>query len=86
MKEVLPNPTLEASHIQGTVSTGFIVKTRDGAPARLAIIDEHGNVIEAGKNVAQAAWRLCVEVQENFWEGKGHLLVHTAPTGQPLQK
>ncbi|WP_312374933.1 hypothetical protein [Pseudomonas oryzihabitans] len=86
MKEALPNPTLEAGHIQGTVSTGFVVKTRDGAPARLAIIDEHGNVIEAGKNVEQAAWRLCVEVQENFWEGKGHLVVHTEAPGKLIER
>ncbi|KTT47698.1 hypothetical protein SB11R_18880 [Pseudomonas oryzihabitans] len=81
MKESLPNPTLEAGYIQATVSTGFIVKTRDGAPARLAIIDESGKVIEAGKAVEQAAWCVCVEVQENFWEGQGHLVVHTSPPG-----
>lgn len=86
MKEVLPNPPLEACQIQATVSTGFVVKTREGAPARLAIIDEHGNVIEAGKNVEQAAWRLCVEVQENFWEGKGHLVVHTEAPGMKIER
>ena len=81
MKESLPNPTLEASYIQATVSTGFIVKTRDGAPARLAIIDESGKVIEAGKVVEQAAWYVCVETQWNFWEGQGHIVVHTEPPG-----
>lgn len=81
MKELLPNPTLEAGYIQATVSTGFIVKTRDGAPARLAIIDESGNVIEAGKAVEQAAWYVCVSTQWNFWEGQGHIVVHTQPPG-----
>lgn len=57
MKEVLPNPTLEACQIQATVSNGFVVKTREGAPARLALIDEHGNVIEAAKTSAAVSAR-----------------------------
>ena len=66
MKDALPNPQLQASRISATVSTGFTATTADGKPARLAIIDEQGNVIEAGADVAWAAWRVCVEVQDNF--------------------
>lgn len=86
MKEVLPNPTLEACRIQATVSTGFTIKTRDGAPARLAVIDESGTVIEAGKAVEQAAWYVCVAVQENFWEGQGHIVVQTEAPGLKRKK
>lgn len=84
MKDALPNPQLQASRISATVSTGFTATTADGKPARLAIIDEQGNVIEAGADVAWAAWRICVEAQENFWEGIGHLEVHTSPPGDPV--
>ncbi len=83
MKDSIPNPPLLASRISATVSTGFNVTTADGRPARLAVVDDAGNVIEAGQDLAWAAWRVCVEVQENFWEGMGHLVVHTSPPGDP---
>lgn len=83
MKNSIPNPQLQAARISATVSTGFNVTTANGKPARLAVVDEGGNIIEAGPDVAWAAWRVCVEVQENFWEGMGHLVVHTSPPGDP---
>lgn len=86
MKKSVPKPQLQASRLTATVSTGFNAKTIDGKPARLAIVDEQGNVLEAGPDVAWAAWRVCVEVQENFWEGQGHLVVHAGPPGAPARK
>lgn len=83
MKESVPNPQLQSARISATVSTGFNATTADGKPARLAIVDEAGNVIEAGPEVAWAAWRVCIEVQENYWEGMGHLVVHSSPPGDP---
>jgi len=81
MKIAIPNPTLEGAKLSATVSTGFSVHTKSGTRARMAIIDDQGNVLAAGEEVAWAAWRVCVEVQENFWEGQGHLVVHTTPPG-----
>lgn len=83
MKDSVPNPELQAARISATVSTGFNCTTVDGTPARLAIVDDAGNVIEAGADVAWAAWRVCIEVQENYWEGMGHLVVHSSPPGDP---
>ena len=83
MKDSVPNPQLQAAHISATVSEGFTATTADGKPARLAIIDEAGNVIDAGPDVAWAAWKVCIEVQENYWEGMGHLVVHSSPPGDP---
>lgn len=83
MKDSVPNPQLQASRISATISTGFNVTTADGKPARLAIVDEEGNVIEAGTAVAWAAWKVCIEAQENYWEGMGHLVVHSSPPGDP---
>lgn len=73
--------TLERGTISANVSTGFQVKTADGRPARLAIIDDDGNVIEAGEAVAREAWNVCIAVQRNFWIGQGHLVVHSSPPG-----
>jgi len=81
MKAALPNPTIKGANLRATVSTGFTASGPNGQPARMAIVDAHGNILAVGDDVAWAAWRVCVEVQENFWEGQGHLVVHTnAPT------
>jgi hypothetical protein len=86
MKVAIPNPILDGATLSATVSTGFKVAGPTGTPARLAIVDEQGNILAVGDDVAWAAWRVCVEVQENFWEGHGHLVVHTAPPGQNQNK
>lgn len=74
--------TLEHARISANVNTGYQLTTADGRPARLAIIDADGNVIEAGAAVAKEAWNVCIAVQKNFWIGQGHLVVHSAPPGQ----
>ncbi|WP_460415521.1 hypothetical protein [Pseudomonas sp. microsymbiont 2] len=82
MKTAVPNPVLSGAKLSATVSTGFTAHSESGSRARMAIIDDQGNILAAGEDVAWAAWRVCVEVQENFWEGQGHLVVHTSPPGQ----
>jgi hypothetical protein len=86
MKKALPNPTIDGVCLKATVSTGFTVTSPDGKPAQMAIVDEQGNILAAGDDVSWAAWRVCVEVQENFWEGQGHLVVHARPPGQLTSK
>lgn len=84
VKEAIPNPQLENAVISANVSTGFRPTTRDGKPLRMALVDESGSIVEVGDDVALAAWRVCIEVQENFWEGQGHMIVHSTPPCQPL--
>lgn len=67
--------------IRGSTPTGLTVTTRDGRPARLAVLDEHGNVIADGPDVARECWNVTIECQRNYWHGNGHLVVHTSPTG-----
>ena len=67
--------------IRGSTPTGLSVTTRDGRPARLAVLDEDGNVLAAGDDVARECWNVTVECQRNYWHGNGHLVVHTSPTG-----
>ena len=74
--------TLEHARISANVNSGYQVTTADGRRARLAIIDDDGNVIEAGVAVAREAWNVCIAVQKNFWIGQGHLVVHSSPPGQ----
>ncbi|MDP3848588.1 MAG: hypothetical protein Q8R10_19390 [Pseudomonas sp.] len=77
--------TLEHSRISANINTGYRLTTADGRPARLAIIDADGNVLEAGEAVAREAWNVCIAVQKNFWIGQGHLVVDSSPAGQPLE-
>lgn len=74
--------TLEHARISANINTGYQLTTADGRPARMAIIDEDGNVIESGPAVAKEAWNVCIAVQKNFWIGQGHYVVHSSPPGQ----
>ena len=73
--------TLENGCISATVTSGYQFTTADGRPARLAIIDDQGNVVESGDTVAREAWNVCIAVIKNFKIGQGHIVVHSAPPG-----
>jgi hypothetical protein len=77
----LPTNTLDAAIISGVVFEGLSVTTRDGRPARLAVVDEDNNIIEAGPAVAREAFNVSVEITHNFWKDKGHLRVLSGPPG-----
>jgi hypothetical protein len=55
---------------------GIEAKTKDGKPARFAIVDESGKVLEAGENVNKAAWVMMRLALRNFLEGNGHLRIY----------
>lgn len=76
-----PLDSLGNAVITGSIARGLTVKTRDGKPAQLAIIDDDGNVIEAGRAVAFESWRIPLEVHTNFLRGNGHLIVSSTPAG-----
>jgi hypothetical protein len=56
--------------------SGIQARTKDGRPARLAVVDEAGRVLEAGADVERAAWLLMLLARRNFLEGKGHVRVY----------
>lgn len=72
--DTLPNAT-----ISGVSHEGFTCTTREGKKLRLALVDEDGNVVDAGKHVEKEAWNVCIQVQHNFWIGQGHLRVLSKP-------
>ena len=82
MKTTQPEE-LKNAQLAGTIYGGLTATTKDGKPARLAIIDEDGNVIDAGIAVAREAWRIALTVHINFLRGHGHLTVHSTPPGLP---
>jgi biotin synthase-related radical SAM superfamily protein len=76
--------TLGRASISGVCHEGLTVKTRDGQPARLAVLDEHGNILEEGPEVAAEVWNVTLAVYKNFLIGKGHIRVFSQPPGQAL--
>lgn len=71
--------TLTHSVLSGVAHEGITVTTRDGRRARLAVIDEDGKVIEAGPQVAEAAWNVAIASYRNFLRGRGYLRVRSEP-------
>lgn len=70
---------LERATLTGTAHGG-LAATADGKPARLAIIDDAGNILETGPQVAREAWNVALACYRNFLIGQGHLVVQTEPT------
>lgn len=67
-------PALENAEISANCF-GLAVSAKDGKPAKLAIVDESGAVLESGEAVAKAAWMLMLLARRNFLEGLGHVRV-----------
>ena len=72
---------LEHAVISGVSHEGLSVKLKDGRTARLAIVDDQGNVVETGAAVAKEAWNVTLAVYKNFLVGQGHLRVFSSPPG-----
>ena len=75
----IPTGTLNTAEISAVIHRGLSVKTSDGRPARLAIIDEQGNVIDAGKDVEREAWNVAIASYKNYLVGMGHMIVRSGP-------
>ncbi|BAP43910.1 putative uncharacterized protein [Pseudomonas sp. StFLB209] len=77
--------TLKHSCVSANVNSGFQLTTIDGRQARLAVVDEYGNIVDVGDAVAKEVWNVSVKVYKNFQIGQGHIVVHSAPPGTPQQ-
>lgn len=66
--------------ISGVSHAGLTITTRDGRPAQLAVVDQAGNIVETGPQVASEAFNVSIAVFRNFWKGQGHLRVLSDPT------
>lgn len=77
---IRPTGSLNNAIISARCFEPFDVKTCDGKPARLAIIDEQGNILADGPEVAKEAWNLMINVYKNYLIGKGHIRVFTGET------
>lgn len=58
--------------IAATATEGLSVTLPDGRPARLAVVDEDGNVI-ACEDVTRQAFDASCRAYRNFLQGQGHI-------------
>lgn len=65
-------------HFVATAHEGLRVMV-NGKPARLAVIDDKGNVLAAGDLVAQEAEAICVNNYRNMLQGLGHMRIQSKP-------
>lgn len=70
---------ISACDISAVSYEGLTIKTADGQPATLAVLDAAGNVIAAGPRVASEAWKVAIASYRNFLQGAGYLRVHSKP-------
>lgn len=67
------------SGVSAVSYAGLSITAPDGQPATLAVIDNTGNIIEAGRNVESAVWNAAIESHQQFLIGCGHMRVHSSP-------
>lgn len=65
--------------IAAVVFEGITVTDAAGNPASLAVVDDAGNVLASGSEVARAAWEASITAYRNHLVGQGHLRVLVRP-------
>lgn len=70
--------SLQGVVIHATSHEGLLVQV-DGKRARLAIIDDEGNVVAAGSDVAREAEAVALNNYRNMLKGKGFLRTYSGP-------
>lgn len=75
---VQPTGAIAGVVISAVAHEGLQV-TVDGRPGRLAVVDEHGQVVSAGDMVAREALAVAVNCYRNVLRGKGHERALSAP-------
>ncbi|WP_373769759.1 hypothetical protein [Delftia acidovorans] len=73
-----PTDAIEGVQISAVSHEGLSVLI-NGKPGRLAIVTEDGQVVAAGKVVAQEAAAVAVNNYRNFLQGKGYLRTLSNP-------
>jgi hypothetical protein len=59
--------------------SGLSIAMPDGRPAKLAVVDDEGHILECGPEVAEAVWHVAITSYRQFLMGEGHLRVLVKP-------
>ncbi|KVF71063.1 hypothetical protein WS75_23110 [Burkholderia sp. FL-7-2-10-S1-D7] len=71
--------TLNADTSNVKIFQELSIVAPDGNPATLAVVDQNGETVEAGRSVMRAVWDVAIRSYRNFLIGNGHLRVLTQP-------
>ncbi|WP_233866771.1 hypothetical protein [Paraburkholderia adhaesiva] len=74
-------PVLKHSTVTALMWERYRITSEDGKPATLAIIDEKGNVLDAGPEVARELWELALLAYRQYLSGEGLLRIYSTPDG-----
>ncbi|MGF6792724.1 hypothetical protein [Paraburkholderia sp. 35.1] len=74
-------PVLKHSTVTALMWERFTITGKDGKPATLAIIDERGDVLDAGPDVAKELWELAILAYRQFLTGEKLLRIYSTPDG-----
>jgi hypothetical protein len=74
-------PVLKHSVVSARSWERYTITTDEGKPATLAILDERGQVLDAGPQVAQEIWDLAIIAYRQYLRGEGYLRVTSSPEG-----
>lgn len=77
-----PTNTIPGVVIHATSHEGLLVQV-DGKRARLAIIDDDGNILAAGAEVAREAEAVALNNYRNTLKGQGFLRSYSKPITKP---
>lgn len=88
-REALAADTQIAAAISSTISAvsfqGLSIATPDGNAATLAVVDQNGEIVDAGPSVMRAVWDVAIRSYRNFLIGSGHLRVLTQPPNTSIK-
>lgn len=68
--------------ISAVTHEGLRVTTADGRRAKLAVLDEDGNILAAGPDIERAAFEAAVLAYRNFLQAQGHIRIQIQPPGR----
>lgn len=71
--------TLNNAQISAVIHEGLTIES-NGRRCQLAIVDESGNIIEAGDQVAREAFNVAIASYKQLLKGMGHLRVVSTKT------
>ncbi|MGF6607099.1 hypothetical protein OKW45_001999 [Paraburkholderia sp. WSM4175] len=72
---------LQNSCISAVIWECYTITDASGRPATLAVVDEHGHILDLGPQVQQEVWDLAILAYRKYLVGEGYLRIHSTPEG-----
>lgn len=74
-------PVLKRSIVSARAWDRYTFQTKRGLPATLAIVDEEGNVLDSGPEVAREIWDIAILAYRRYLKGEPFRQIVSSPDG-----